>query len=387
MNQPNSFSILDYVNIFLRYKKAIIISSLIVGSIAAFISFLILDPIYLSVATVKTTSKESGLSNLMSLSNLPGAGDFSELTGGGSTMKELALYENILNSNRCINEVITKFDLNNEWKFKFREDAVKFFKDGIMDIKKDKVAGTIDIGIYDKNPNRAKEIVEFLISQLNNINIELNVQNAKNNKEFIQERYDLVKTDLKKIEDSLKNYQDRFGIAPDILVQASTKSEIEMKGQIKSEEVKLDILRKILSPDQAEIKQHEDLINSMKQKLYEIENSSYEEDNLNLKGVPDVVMNYLRLKRDVEIQTKILTTLIPLLEQAKIEEKRNTPTVIVLDQPQVPEKKSKPKRMTITLIAIFLSFIFAYIYFVLLFKWKSYYNMIKNQNSNVRNNE
>ncbi|MBK8382695.1 MAG: hypothetical protein IPL16_12560 [Ignavibacteria bacterium] len=48
---------------------------------------------------------------------------------------------------------------------------------------------------------------------------------------------------------------------------------------------------------------------------------------------------FLRLKRDVEIQNKILTTIIPILEQAKIEEKRETPTVIILDPPNVPDKK------------------------------------------------
>jgi capsule polysaccharide export protein KpsE/RkpR len=320
-----------------------------------------------------------GLSSLMNLGNLPGIGDFNELTGGSSNLKELALYENILNSRRCIDEVILKFNLNEEWEFKFHEDAVKHFRDVILEIKKDKTAGTMEIGIYDKNPVRAKDIAEFMINQLNKINIELNVLNAKNNKEFIEERYYLVKIDLQKIEDSLKVFQDKNGVAPDIMVQASTKASIELESQIKSEEVKLEILRKVLSPDQAEIKQHEDLINSLNKQLSIIENSSYEEGKLNLKGVPDVVMNFLRLKRDVEIQNKIMTTLIPLLEQAKIEEKRNTPTVLILDQPQIPQKKTKPKRMTLTSVVMFVTFFLVYIYFILLTKWKSYKKVMKNQ--------
>jgi capsule polysaccharide export protein KpsE/RkpR len=341
-----------------------------------------MDPIFVSTATVKTTSKESGLSGLMNLGNLPGIGDFNELTGGSSNLKEMALYENILNSRRCIDEVLLKFKLNDEWEFKYHEDAVKNFREVILEIKKDKTAGTMEIGIYDKNPVRAKDIAEFMIDQLNKINIALNVLNAKNNKEFIEQRYNLVKIDLQKIEDSLKDFQDKNGVAPDILVQASTKASIELESQIKSEEVKLEILRKILSPDQAEIKQHENLINSLNKQLSNIENSSYEEDKLNLKGVPDVVMNFLRLKRDVEIQNKIMTTLIPLLEQAKIEEKRNTPTVLILDQPQIPQKKTKPKRMILTATVTFVTFFLVYIYFILLAKWKSYKKAIKNQYQN-----
>jgi capsule polysaccharide export protein KpsE/RkpR len=382
MDQIKSFSVSDYINIFLKHKKSIIIASLVMGMITAFIVLFIMDPIFVSTATVKTTSKESGLSGLMNLGNLPGIGDFNELTGGSSNLKEMALYENILNSRRCIDEVLLKFKLNDEWEFKYHEDAVKNFREVILEIKKDKTAGTMEIGIYDKNPVRAKDIAEFMIDQLNKINIALNVLNAKNNKEFIEQRYNLVKIDLQKIEDSLKDFQDKNGVAPDILVQASTKASIELESQIKSEEVKLEILRKILSPDQAEIKQHENLINSLNKQLSNIENSSYEEDKLNLKGVPDVVMNFLRLKRDVEIQNKIMTTLIPLLEQAKIEEKRNTPTVLILDQPQIPQKKTKPKRMILTATVTFVTFFLVYIYFILLAKWKSYKKAIKNQYQN-----
>lgn len=360
------FTLRDYVNVFFENKKKILLISLSAGIIMAIIAFFIMDLIFLSTGTVKTTSKSSGLGGLLGASGLPDLSDFGEIAGSsGSKAEELALYENILNSRRCIEEVIVKFNLMEEYNYKTMFDALKYFREQIMEIRKDKLSGTMDIGIYDKNPQRAKEIVEFLIFQLNKINTELNIQNARNNRVFIQERYDEAKNQLTMKEDSLRDFQNQYGISPDIQIQAAVKADIELETQIKSEEVKLEILEKIISPNESEVKIQKERINALEEQLNKIKNTSTGESNLALKGSPDVIMTFLRLKREVEIQNKILTTLIPLLEQSKIDEKKETPTVLVLDNPNVPDKKVKPKRLTLTLIAFTLTFLAAYAYFFL----------------------
>ena len=232
----------------------------------------------------------------------------------------------------------------------------------------------MEIGVYDEEPGRAKEIADFLIMQLNKINTELNVLNAKNNREFIESRYKLVKKDLKKVEDSLITYQNIYGIAPDISVQAAVKTEVELEAEIKSEEVKLDLLRKILSPNQAEIKAQEERINALRKQLFDIQNSTDRSSVLQLKGSPDIVMNFLRLKREVEIQNKILTFIIPMLEQAKIEEKKETPTILVIDSPHIPDYKDKPKRLKFILIWTFIAFFVINSFYIVKFKWTQFKN-------------
>jgi uncharacterized protein involved in exopolysaccharide biosynthesis len=51
--------------------------------------------------------------------------------------------------------------------------------------------------------------------------------------------------------------------------------------------------------------------------------------------------------------------LLPLYEQAKIDEKKDTPVVLVLDTAVPPQRKSKPKRTLIVLIFTALAFMFA----------------------------
>lgn len=72
----------------------------------------------------------------------------------------------------------------------------------------------MNIGVYDKDPARSREIVEFLVSQLNSINVDLNRQNARNQREFIEERYIQAENDMRNAEDSVRIYQDQYGILP-----------------------------------------------------------------------------------------------------------------------------------------------------------------------------
>lgn len=352
----------DYFKVLIENKRKIIIISSIAFIFSIILAFFIIKPVFLSSGMVKTAStKSSMLGGILSSTGLAELGDFGDLaSGSGSSSNELALYENILMSRDNIEETIIKFNILEEENFKFMYDAVKYFRENVIYLSKDKVAGTMVIGVYDVSPEKAKEMADFLISQLNKKNMELNVMNARNNRIFIEERYQIVKQDLRAIEDSLEKFQDMYGIAPDLQIQLAAKGNFELEAELKSEEIKLDILSKILTPDQAEIKMQIEKINAIKNQLNEINENDYEKSKLNLKGSPNVAMNFLRLKRDLEIQNKIMVTLIPMLEQSKIEENRETPTVLIIDKPNIPDKKSKPKRIVIVGILTFGTFIFTY---------------------------
>jgi tyrosine-protein kinase Etk/Wzc len=354
-----NITLYDLIEVYQDNKKKIIFFTISVGLITAFFLYFIIDPVFLSTSTVKTTSKSSGLENLVSQS-VPGLGDFSDLGSSSSVIKELSLYENILNSRRCIEETIIKFKLNDEWGFRFMQDAVKNFRENVVDIKKDKIAGTMEINVYDKIPERAKEIANFLIYELNKINIELNVQKARTNREFIEERYKSLRVDLKNAEDSLKVYQDINGIVPDVRLKAIATAEIQLETEIKSEEVKLDLLHKVVGSQEPEVKLQEEKVSSLKKQLNDVLNSTDKTSSLRLKGAPEILINYARNLREVELQNKLLAYIMPLYEQAKIEEKKEMPSVIIIDQPDLPERKAKPKRVVNIILSLLLSFTGSY---------------------------
>jgi tyrosine-protein kinase Etk/Wzc len=249
--------------------------------------------------------------------------------------------------------------------FKYMEDAIKNFSNDKMKLEEDRLAGVLSVGVFDKNPELAKEMVEFLLNQLDKINVELSVLNAKNNREFIEKRYYQAKDDLTKAEDTLKSFQVIYGVSPDLQIRAAAQTAYGIEAELKTAEVKLDVMKKVLNPDQPEVKLQEATVNSLHEKIQNIKNSTDINDLLSLGNSPQIVLSYLRLQRNVEIQSRILSFLLPVYEQAKIEEKKETPTITILDKPYVAEKKTKPKRLTMVLVFTSLGFALSCIYFFL----------------------
>jgi tyrosine-protein kinase Etk/Wzc len=363
--ESKSFTLLEVILIFLKNKKKILIFTGFVCVISIILYFFVFDLIYFSNATIKSSGKSGGLLSSLE-TGLPDVGALDEFSlGAGKSAKELATYENILKSRRCLEPLIINFDLMNRDDFKYMEDAIKNFSNDKMKLEEDRLAGVLSVGVFDKNPELAKEMVEFLLNQLDKINVELSVLNAKNNREFIEKRYYQAKDDLTKAEDTLKSFQVIYGVSPDLQIRAAAQTAYGIEAELKTAEVKLDVMKKVLNPDQPEVKLQEATVNSLHEKIQNIKNSTDINDLLSLGNSPQIVLSYLRLQRNVEIQSRILSFLLPVYEQAKIEEKKETPTITILDKPYVAEKKTKPKRLTMVLVFTSLGFALSCIYFFL----------------------
>lgn len=370
----SSLTILELLTIFFLYKKKILFATLLLCITYIVIYFFVLDKIYFSSASIKSSMKASGLLGALE-GGLPDIGGLDDLgIGSSKSAKELASYEEILTSRRCLEALVLKFDLKEEGSFDYMEDVFKDFRENKLEMKQEKLAGVLYVGVYYKDPFVAQQMVEFLLDQLDKINIEMNVLNAKNNREFIEKRYLQAKEDLAKSEDTLKAFQNIYGIAPDLQIKASVQSVYALEAELKSEEVKLEVVKNILSSDQPEVKLQEAKVNSIKNKISEIQFSTDNSELLKLGNSPQIGLSYLRLQREVEIQGKILTFLLPIYEQAKIEEKRETPSILVLDKPYIAEKKSKPKRLTMVLLLTFVSFVALISFFVLYYKFNTFIN-------------
>jgi uncharacterized protein involved in exopolysaccharide biosynthesis len=141
--------------------------------------------------------------------------------------------------------------------------------------------------------------------------------------------------------------------------KAAVTAAAELEAQIIAEEVKLGILRRQLGEDAPEVKLAKIQIEEMRKRLNQMKEGSDKIKNemslfVPFKDVPELGLQYLRLYRDYEIQNKLLEFILPLYEQAKIEEQRDVPVVQVLDRAVPPEKKARPFR-TLIVVSVFAS--------------------------------
>jgi len=330
--------LLEMIAGLLRWKKPIIYFIALCTIISVIISFL-LPRWYVSRASLLPPKDEGlfgGVGNISALLK-----DFAPV-GSNRLLSQSNVYNYmaILNSRRAKEAVVKQFDLIQEYGIgdSSMENAIKKFDQNYnVGVGED---GTIQIEVFDTDRNRAAEMATYVIQVLNDISVELSTGEARSNREFLEKRIGDTRGALTAAEDKLKLYEEKNGI---IVFSDEAKSSASAVSQLYARKAQLDvelaILGKKTSPD-----------NPQFQSL-RLENAELEKK---LSSFPGLGMESYRLYREVVIQQKILEVLVPLYEQARIEEQKNIPVMNVLDRPVPSEKKARPQRLLIV-AATFLS--------------------------------
>ncbi len=319
-------------------------------------------------------SQKSALLNMMgggvtsTVSNL--AEKFGSLVGGsesqiGSGFSYLA----ILNSREAMGKVIKKFDLIRVYGIKDSsiDAAIKKLSSN-TDFALDRF-GAVTVKVFDRSPERAAAMANYFVHLLNEINANLSSEDARNLRVVIQARYEKNLSDLSAAEDSMKVFQEKYGVfsLPD-QAKASVEVGAELESQMILAQVRLSVLRKQFGNRSPEIMAAEQQIAALKNKMGDLRSGQDLTGNresgvfLPYKEVPGKAMRYLQLYTDVEIQTKLLEMIYPMYEQTKLEEARETPTVLVLDKAVPPEKKTYPMRALIVISGLVLGFVLSVLF-------------------------
>ena len=265
----------------------------------------------------------------------------------GST--ELDRYIAILKSSTLADNVIKEFNLTKEYDLEgdYYEKVVKEFTSNLDIEVQDE--GNLLVSVYDKNPQRAADIANYMIGKLNEINTRLSVTNAKANREFVEKRYFENKNDIDDLENQMKDFQEKYGVVavPEQL-ESTVKAMSEIYADLVKKEVALNVIQKTYGANSPMLNQLEIEVEELKSKINKINaGTEVSKDGINLlipfKKAPDLAYKYLKIYKDLEIQYKILEFVQPMYEQAKVEEVRNTPSVLILDKAGPPERKAKPK--------------------------------------------
>ncbi|HKZ40335.1 MAG TPA: Wzz/FepE/Etk N-terminal domain-containing protein, partial [Candidatus Hodarchaeales archaeon] len=307
-----------------------------------------------SVFPAESADLFGGLGGISSLvSSISPVKKLSSLTGAS----ELDRYIAILKSERALTAVIQKFDLVKVYEISkyTREKSMKELLSNVDIEQSDE--GSLLVSVYDKEPQRAADMANFFVEMLNEINSELHVQNARANRNFIEQRYNKNLADIQTAQDAFKKFQLETGVvAVPEQIEASIKVAADLYAHLNIKEIELAILDRTVSTKHPSYNEKLIEVQELRRQLHGMNEGSSAAANdmkilLPFKQTPALGAEYLRLYRDVEIQYKILQFIAPLYEQAKVEENRSTPSVVVLDHASVPEMKAKPKILLYSLLA------------------------------------
>jgi capsule polysaccharide export protein KpsE/RkpR len=255
-----------------------------------------------------------------------------------------------------LEKLIEKFDLVKEYNRKTFDDVLEDAA-GYISADENK-EGAYEIKVRSVSPQKAADMANFLVEELNKTVIEMNVQKSKDNRQFLEKRYDEIKKNLRISEDSLTRFQKTSGI---LLAEEQTKASIEaytkMEADLVSKQSEVAILKKIYGDDSPQIKNAVIALDEYNSKLENLKKGKENTDLLMaIKNLPANGMTYVRLFRDVTIYNKMLEFIIPLYEQTRFEEQKNIPVLQIVDHAKAPEKRAYPKRFVVTAIVVVIVF-------------------------------
>ncbi|MBW6511766.1 MAG: lipopolysaccharide biosynthesis protein [Desulfuromonadaceae bacterium] len=327
---------------------------------------LLMPNIYTATTRIMPPSESKG--GLASM--LGGMSDLAALAGVSAGGGSGDLYVAMLKSRSVSDAIIDRFDLMNVYEQDYRVKMyVKLSK--LVDVSLGKKDGMIAVSVEDEKPERAADIANAFVEELQKLNLQLNLNSAGRQRVFLEQRLKLVKAELVKAEEALRDFQiANKAIKIDAQATATIEAFGRIKGEIASKEVELGVAQSFQTEQNFEVKALRESIAALKEQLRRLEQSP---DGKKVSGdvfiatadVPEIGLQYARLLRDFKIQETLFELLTRQYEMAKIEESKNTSTIQVLDQAVPPDRKSKPKRalmvLAVTFVAGFMAVLFAFI--------------------------
>ncbi|MES4784699.1 MAG: hypothetical protein C4294_01480 [Nitrospiraceae bacterium] len=79
--------------------------------------------------------------------------------------------------------------------------------------------------------------------------------------------------------------------------------------------------------------------------------------NRRYESSPELVLEYQRLNRAVQVRQEVYLTLARELENSRIEEVNDTPTLTLIEPARAPVRKSKPRRLLMAVAAALLGLV------------------------------
>lgn len=224
------------------------------------------------------------------------------------------------------------------------------------------------IQVEDRNPRKAKEIVDSYIAALDNFLRESGMTKGKFERMFLEERLSEVTDSLSFSEDSFVAFQERYHIInlPDE-IKMGVELYAQLKAALQAKEIELKMKSGYMLKDSPEIVELKQQIRAYTEKLRDFETKSNVDDygvgsSVSLKDLSRVELEYFRIYREVRKYEKIYGFLVELYEQAKISEARDTPIITVLDFGNVPQRPEFPRKLRMAVYGLIIGLCVSILY-------------------------
>jgi len=261
-----------------------------------------------------------------------------------------ALYTGLLTGREVSEEIIKKFNLQERYTLLFMDDAVEYLKKKLILVVEEN--GMIFINVTETDPKLAADIANEYINQLSLLINRINVNNAKKQKEFLEERLQNIEDQLRKTTEKLVSFQIKNKM---ILAEKQGEALVAEIAQIRSKiiisETEMESLKTTYTANSPKIRALKAELSELQTKLKSITGRTNQSDTISFLDIPSKSVDFATLNRELRILEQVFEILTKEYELAKIKEAKETISLKVTENARIPTKKTAPSR-TIALIII-----------------------------------
>jgi tyrosine-protein kinase Etk/Wzc len=363
---------LFFFKTIVAWRKFIVIATIATAGVVALVS-LVLPKWYTATASVfppDQAGRATMYSDLIQSLQMPLLGQL------GTGARPETIYIDMMKSRHIGERLVEEFDLYNVYGVKLVEDAIANLHSHTSYTLLEN--GVISVNFEARDPKLAADIANGYIELLDEFNRRLNTTRASKTREFIEEQ--LVKRErlLAEAEVELKEFQEKNqALEMDEQLRSALTIVSDLTAEAIALETQLKILESYASPNSQEYLQKKEEYEQVLQQLKKLKigGGDADEDLMRayiptLKDVPELALQLLRLKRNVEIENTVYTMLVKEYEKSRIEEARDTPTVQVMDAAAVPNLRSRPRRKAMVVLGALVGLGWSVFLSVLIAAWR-----------------
>jgi tyrosine-protein kinase Etk/Wzc len=344
-------------------RKSFISKFVGIAIILSIIIVFLLPKTYTANTKIMPPQQNQSMGAMAALSQL---GPLAALASPGLSLRNPSdIYVAILRSETVANALIDRFSLMNVYKQKVRENARKQLETS-TEIKAGK-EGVVSIAVEDHNPQRAADLANGYVEELEKLTKTLNVTEAGKRRLFFEREVKMQNDELANAEVAFKQTEEKTGL---ILLDSQSKAMISsltsLRAAVAAKEVQIQAMRSFATAENPDLVIAEQELASMREQLGRLERGQGKRSiaDVPLENVPTAGLEYVRKYRDVQYHEALFQLLAKQYEAAKIDEARDALIVQQLDKASPPEKKSGPHGaqivVSVTLIAFLGAFLAAF---------------------------
>lgn len=358
--------------------RGVILRTTVFGALVSLALVFLIPKRYESTARIMPPESSGSSAALFAALAGRGGGEFGSLGSIAASLLGVRttgpLFVDLLRSATVSNDLIERFQLQQVYGKRYKVDTAKKLARRTT-IAEDKKSGVISITVEDSDPQRARDMAQAYLEELNLLVNRTNTSSARQEKAFIERRLQGAESELERAQQDLSDFSSTHSTI-DIKEQtrATVDAAAKLQAQTIIEQTDLDSLRQIYGDENIRVRAARARIAGLKSQLQALGGTSeplQADGNISagnsgplsrigaeyppLRQLPRLAVPYADIYRHLRVQEAVYEMLTQQYELARIQEAKDVPVIRVIDAPGIPEKKSFPPRTVLCLVLTFLT--------------------------------